>query len=50
MAQDNNYAHPVPEESYSRELDSRVQAEEMPYGYDEHPPKFEEIPIHGRRK
>lgn len=29
----DNYTHPVPEQSYSRELDSRVQAQEMPYGY-----------------
>lgn len=33
MRQDNNYVHAVPEESYSRELDSRVQAQERPYGY-----------------
>ena len=31
---DDNYRHAVPQESYSRELDSRVQASEMPYGYD----------------
>jgi hypothetical protein len=31
--QDNDYVHAVPENSYSRELDSRVQASEMPYGY-----------------
>lgn len=30
---DNNYKHAVPEDSYSRELDSRVQESEMPYGY-----------------
>lgn len=30
---DNDYRHAVPENSYSRELDSRVQAEERPYGY-----------------
>lgn len=30
---DNDYRHPVPQESYSRELDSRVQESEMPYGY-----------------
>ena len=30
---DNDYRHPVPQDSYSRELDSRVQESEMPYGY-----------------
>lgn len=30
---DNNYKHAVPEDSYCRELDSRVQESEMPYGY-----------------
>jgi hypothetical protein len=35
---DNNYKHPVPPNSFSRELDSRVQAEEMPYGYTTEPP------------
>lgn len=30
---DDDYWHPVPEDSYSRELDSRVQAQERPYGY-----------------
>lgn len=35
---DDDYWHPVPEDSYSRELDSRVQAEERPYGYSEDPP------------
>lgn len=30
---DNDYRHPVPEDSYSRELDSRVQESEAPYGY-----------------
>lgn len=30
---DNDYSHPTPPNSYSRELDSRVQASEMPYGY-----------------
>lgn len=30
---DNNYKHATPQDSYSRELDSRVQASEMPYGY-----------------
>lgn len=30
---DDDYWHPVPEDSYSRELDSRVQAMERPYGY-----------------
>lgn len=30
---DNDYRHPVPADSYSRELDSRVQESEMPYGY-----------------
>ncbi len=33
MRKDNDYTHPVPEQSYSRELDSRVQAQEKPYGY-----------------
>lgn len=30
--------HPVPSESYSRELDERVAALEMPYGYTIAPP------------
>ncbi len=30
---DDDYWHKVPEDSYSRELDSRVQAQERPYGY-----------------
>jgi hypothetical protein len=30
---DNAYLHPTPPQSYSRELDSRVQTQEMPYGY-----------------
>jgi len=30
---DNDYRHPVPQNSYSRELDSRIQDSEMPYGY-----------------
>lgn len=38
MPKDNDYRHPVPQESYSRELDSRVQAQEMPYGYSDNPP------------
>lgn len=38
MDKDNNYSHPVPQESYSRELDSRVQESEMPYGYSDHEP------------
>ena len=33
MHPDDDYWHPVPEDSYSRELDSRVQAQERPYGY-----------------
>jgi hypothetical protein len=33
MNKDNDYRHPVPQDSYSRELDSRVQQSEMPYGY-----------------
>ena len=32
-SRDNNYKHAVPEDSYSRELDSRVQESEVPYGY-----------------
>lgn len=35
---DDDYWHKVPEDSYSRELDSRVQASERPYGYSEDPP------------
>lgn len=35
---DDDYWHAVPEDSYSRELDSRVQATERPYGYSEDPP------------
>lgn len=37
MAQDNNYKHSTPQESYSRELDSRVQDDEKPYGYSADP-------------
>jgi len=33
MHPDDDYWHAVPEDSYSRELDSRVQAQERPYGY-----------------
>lgn len=33
MHPDDDYWHPVPEDSYCRELDSRVQAQERPYGY-----------------
>lgn len=35
---DDDYWHKVPQDSFSRELDSRVQASEMPYGYSEDPP------------
>jgi hypothetical protein len=28
----------IPEQSYSRELDMKVQREEKPYGYTENPP------------
>lgn len=38
MEKDNDYRHAVPQDSYSRELDSRVQATEKPYGYSENPP------------
>ncbi len=38
MKKDNDYRHAVPEQSYSRELDSRVQSQERPYGYSENPP------------
>jgi hypothetical protein len=38
MQPDLNYKHSVPPNSYSRELDSTVQAEEMPYGYTASPP------------
>ena len=38
MAKDNDYRHAVPQESYSRELDSRVQDEEEVYGYSDNPP------------
>lgn len=33
MHPDDDYWHRVPENSYSRELDSRVQSQERPYGY-----------------
>lgn len=33
MHPDDDYWHKVPEDSYCRELDSRVQAQERPYGY-----------------
>lgn len=29
-----------PEESYSRQLDERVAAQELPYGYDGNPPPY----------
>lgn len=35
---DDDYWHPAPPDSYSRSLDSRVQATEMPYGYTNEPP------------
>lgn len=38
MSPNNDYRHDVPQQSYSRELDSRVQAQEMPYGYTGNPP------------
>ncbi len=38
MDRDDDYRHPVPPNSYSRELDSRVQDTEMPYGYSSEPP------------
>lgn len=50
MPQKDNYSHSAPEESYSRELDSRVQSEEMPYGYDKHPAEFEDISFKKSRK
>lgn len=34
----DDYWHAVPPDSYSRELDSRVQSQEMPYGYTNNPP------------
>lgn len=34
----DDYWHAVPEDSYCRELDSRVQATERPYGYSDNPP------------
>jgi hypothetical protein len=30
-------AYPVPEESYSRQLDDKVRMEEKPYGYSDEP-------------
>jgi hypothetical protein len=38
MKPDLNYSHPVPPNSFSRELDSMVLAQEMPYGYTTEPP------------
>ena len=38
MNSKDNYSHPTLPNSYSRILDSRVQAEEMPYGYTNEPP------------
>lgn len=32
--------HPYVEDSYSRKLDNRVAAQEMPYGYDTSPPPY----------
>lgn len=37
---DNDYRHAVPQDSYSRELDSRVQESEMPYGYSTDSPQL----------
>lgn len=31
-------SHPTPPESFSRQLDERVQMSEMPYGYEGEPP------------
>ena len=47
---DNDYVHPVPEQSYSRELDSRVQATELPYGYTENPPEHQKVHMDKLRK
>jgi hypothetical protein len=38
MEGDLNYKHITPPNSYSRELDSQVLAQEKPYGYTDSPP------------
>ncbi len=50
MSKDNDYRHPVPQDSYSRELDSRVQAEERPYGYSAEPPSADSGDYNTRAK
>lgn len=38
MPNKDDYSHSTPPNSYSRELDSRVMSQEMPYGYETSPP------------
>ena len=33
-----DWPHPIPPDSYSREIDHRVCMQEMPYGYTSEPP------------
>ena len=35
---DSTYMHAIPRESYSRQIDSMVKSQELPYGYDSPPP------------
>lgn len=46
---DDNYTHATPQDSYSRELDSRVQESEMPYGYSEGEPSADTGDFHPRQ-
>lgn len=38
---DRTYAHARPPESFSRQLDAQVCAQEMPYGYTDAPPSYD---------
>lgn len=38
MGKQDNGGFQAPPESYSRQIDNRVAAEEMPYGYESSPP------------
>jgi len=49
MGKDDDYRHAVPDNSYSRELDSRVQSQERPYGYNENPPPADSGDFNQRR-
>jgi hypothetical protein len=49
MHYSESYAHPIPEESYSRQLDSRVYESELPYGYTTPPPPADTGDFNQRR-